>query len=379
MVIQYMDLFGLFGLDDLDKSLKMSKHIVFIDEAGNTGSRLIDEQPFLSMIGIGLPVDHIQNVLDYLDKLKSREKITRLHAKNLRDWRRHRLARELLEILMEEEMSLFVGICEKKYVISTFIEDDFFDPVFNDKCDNSWTHPNGKRERANIIFQCLSDEASNICAHLFHKGENGEEAYKLVLKCLKDTYLYDYLDGLRIAELEELIRELNCNLTEHSRKKGVLKSPNFFTMLGLLSKIEYHYRESINEEVGIVFDSSPQYDSSFITFFSLLKNAKSTLIYNSNLTIPNVYGYTHLKEFRCVSSESEPMLQIADVVITSINDLMRKLVDVNKPPLLEDSERFILWLIYQHWQEFNNRFCDYVMSNAQMKKIFDSLIKNAPD
>jgi len=373
-----MDLLGLFGLDDLDRSLKMSKHIVFIDEAGNTGSRLIDEQPFLSMIGIGLPVDNLQSVLTYLDKLKSREKITRLHAKKLCHWRRHKLARELLEMLMEEELSLFISICEKKYVIATFIENDFFDPVYNDKCDNSWTHPNGKSERANLIFQCLSDEVSNACAHFFHKGENGKEAYKLVLNCLKDTYLYDHLVGLRISELEEIIKEINSNPTEQSRRKGVSKSPNLFAMLGLLSKIEYYYREAINEEVGIVFDSSPQYDSSFLTFFSLLKNAKPSLMYNDK-AIPQVFGYTHLKELKCVSSESEPMLQIADVVITSINDLMRKLVSAKKPISLEDSERFILWLIYQHWQKFDNRFCDYVVSTAHMKKIWDTLVENAPD
>lgn len=355
----------------------MNRNIVYIDEAGNTGSRLIDVQLFLSMVCIGLPINNLANVSLFLDELKLRENIKILHAKNLRSWRRSRIAKELLEKLMEEQMSFFISINEKKYVISTFIENDFFDPVFNDNCDNSWTHPEGKRDRADLIFQNLSDDALNDCAHLFHKGDRGEQALILVRDCLEGTYLYEYLQGLRINELEEMIKEQNCNPSSYSDKKGVLMSPNFFSMLGLLSKIEYHYREAINEEVEIIFDSSPQFDSSFITFFSLLKNATPTYIYNSNLSIPNVYGYTHLNRFKCLKSSDEPLLQITDVIVTSINDLFQKIAREKEILELEDSERFLLWFIYQHWQNFDNRFCDYVVSTGVLKKFWDTLVKNA--
>jgi len=262
-------------------------------------------------------------------------------------------------------------------VIATYVDDDFLDPAFNDRCDNSWTHPTGKRDRADLIFQCLSDEAGDACGHFFHKGEDGTKAFGLVLECLKGTPLFEPMAGLRIDELESLIKDLNCNPTEHSLKRGVLKSPNFFTMLGLLGKIEYHYREVINAEAEVVFDSSPQYDSSFTAFFSLMKKAKPTVL-DFGKEIPQVFGYTHLKEFRCESSEANPILQIADVVITSINDLMHKLSLASAPPVLEDSERFLLWMIFQHWQQFDNRFCDYVMSNQQHRRIWETLVTNAP-
>ena len=356
----------------------MSGNIVYIDEAGNTGSRLIDDQPFLTMVCIGLPMNNLANVTAFLDDLKKKEKIQILHAKNLRGWRRPRIAKELLEMLMEKQMNFFIGINEKKYVIATFIEDDFFDPVFNSNCDNSWTHPDGKRDRADLIFQHLSDEAFKECAYFFHKGERADEALVLVQNCLAGTYLQEHLKGLRINELEEIIKDQNCNSTNYTEKKGVLKSPNFFSMLGLLSKIEYHYREGINEDVEVIFDSSPQFDNSFITFFSLLKNATPTYVYNSNLSIPNVYGYTHLNRFRCLKSSDEPMLQITDVIVTSINDLVRKIAREKELQELEDSERFLLWFIYQQWHKFDNRFCDYVVSTEVLKKIWDTLVKNAP-
>jgi len=355
------------------------KHKIFIDEAGNTGSRLIDSQPFLSMVAIGLPENRLTHIISALEAMRKRERIAgELHAKSLRDWRRTRIARELLEVLMKEEMSLFLGICEKHFVISTFIDDDFLDPAYNDKCDNSFTWPFGKRERASLIHSKLSEEAAQACSNFFQKGEGAESALALVIECLKGTPLHELMLGVKINELEETIRDLNCNPTEHSMKRGVLKSPNFFTIMGMFSKIEYHYRFGLVADAEIIFDSSPQYDSSFISFFDLLKKANPSIL-GIGREIPHIFGYESVKQLKCESSSSEPILQIADVIATSINDLMTKLAASPEPPYLVDDEIFLIWLIFQHWHEFDDRFCDYVMSDFMFKRMWGTIVANTPE
>ena len=169
----------------------MTKHTVYIDESGNTGANFLDEdQPILVLLGIGIPHGSMSEILLRLDEVKNAFGYSidhEIHAKNITKKTRESLCQEVLNLLMERNFSLFVSISEKKYVLASLVYDNFFDPVYNDNCDVTWTNPSPlKPLRADFIYDCLSEDAWKACGQAFRNGDQMQESYKLLLGDIKD-------------------------------------------------------------------------------------------------------------------------------------------------------------------------------------------------
>lgn len=355
----------------------MKRSTVYIDESGNTGSNLLDtQQPIFTLIGVGIVHDHMVDILKRIDEIKAIHKIpmkNELHAKNLRSHRRDHITKDIIDILIEHKTIFFILIVEKRFTIASSIDNDFFDPVYNDRCDNSWTFPNGKNERANFLYVCLSEEAMNACGISFCTGENLRDAYQLVLRDIEGKHhepnLHYILQGaeLHLNQLSKTIQDANTSAEPIDLRHKVLKSPNLFSFCDLLNKIENFYRNN-GFIVDVVFDSAHQYNASFSQFFEKLKTAeKSSLILEGS--IPRLFGYESMKTFETIESKESAFLQITDMIATSINNLIRKISEDNGSNEYSEYDCFLLRFIFTFNSIFGDQFISFVVSDKILDKI----------
>jgi Protein of unknown function (DUF3800) len=352
---------------------------VFLNESGNTGSNLLDvNQPVFTFVGVGIKNNRIHEIAERINELKSKYNIRseELKAKDIFRRNKDGIIREVAELLMGREFQLFINIAEKRFVIASFIESDFFDLAFNDRCDNSWTHPVDDRNlNSNFFFKHLSDQAITACGNFFSTGLNIEEAFWLVHRDIQDKEykipLAEILLGAK-AHLEDLSRITRQVVSEDT----TIHAPNYFTFCDLINKIE-HYYLNINGDSLLQFDSSSQFNTSFIRIYSALKNASPSAIIAPD-RIPFIAGYEAIKGMNVVDSKDSVLIQCADLLATAINRVMHKILKYSSEAELSDTELFILVLIFFHWKDFGDLFCSYVCSGELLYKMFLTLQRNVP-
>lgn len=359
----------------------MGKATVFMDESGNTGSNLLDpEQQIFTFVGIGIDNDEMVPILIELEKIKIKYGIPpnhRIHAKNLRPHRRALLTREIFDLLMKHHFIFFLSLVEKKFTIATYVDNDFYDPVYNDLCDNSWTYPHDKNERANFFYDHLSEEAMIACGKAFSTGQNMRETYELVRNSIEGKNykldLFSILEGAKphLEDLGNAIISINDGNESLNLAKGVAQSPNFFSFCGLLNKIENYYSKT-GSSAELVFDSSRQFNISFLEFFKKLRDAEKT-IFQFGERLPQILGYQSIHYFMYEKSQNSVFLQLADLIATSVKDVIQKIYWDTGDEHYSEFESFILFFIHEGWQRFDDQFFDFIMSTSLTKKMVTTL------
>lgn len=368
-------------------NMDIKKYSVFMDESGNSGSNFLDlQQPIFSLIGLGINDDRMVDIINEIDKIRKKYKVMkghRLHAKRMNVDRREKMTREIIEMLMTKEFSLFFSIIEKKYLISTYIDSDLYDPYYNDNCDNTWTYPGIKHnERANFFYNNIKEDTIVACGKAFQTGEDLKIAFELIKRDIHgkkyEIDLYDILCGAErhLEDLADTISYLNSGNDEMAPKSGVAQSPNLISFCGLLSKIEYFHSMIEGSKVKLVFDHSRQFNLSFSNFFDKLKNAKKISI-KSEDKYPSVMGYDHIESFNFEKSENSIFLQLADLIATAIMKVTQKVLNDKKNQNYSEFELYILFIIFSHWFEFKNLFCDILIPNSGFLKVFKILDKES--
>lgn len=360
----------------------MKKYTVYIDESGNTGSNLLDfSQPIFTFVGIGIDHENMIPILLSLDQIKTRFRLPKdhaLHAKKLTQKTREKLSREILELLIQYRFDFFYSVVEKKFTIATYVDSEFFDPVYNDKCDNSWTLPSHKHnERADFFYNNLTEQAFLACGKAFQTGEGVKEAYELVNESIKgkkwDLDLYDIIQGAE-SHLEKLASDLssfNSSNAELGIPAGVAQSPNFFTFCGLINKIEYFYSIRENSSVHLVFDSAAQFNAAFLKFFERFRDAEK-MVFHFKGKVPRIFGFENVRSFTDESRKNSAFLQMSDIVATAIKDVVQKVYLDDGTQHYSEVECFILFLTIGHWEKFEDRFCDFIVSSQLLKKLYST-------
>ena len=362
----------------------MTKHTVYMDESGNTGANFLDEtQPILVLIAMGVPHGSMTNILLRLDEVKNEYGYSvdhAIHAKNIDKRIRASLCQEVLNLLIEHDFSLFVSVSDKKYVLATLVYDNFFDPVYNDHCDATWTHPSPlKPLRAEFIYNCLSDDAWQACGQAFRNGDHMQEAYDLVLDDIKnktcDIDLYPILQGAKVH-----INKLATTIASSAKADpnigapaGVSNSPNFIAFCGLTNKIEQYY-SALGHRVTITFDHSRQFTGSFSHIFKHLRDAKS-IQFEMPGEIPLQLGYDSLNRFDADRSRQNSFLQLSDLVATSLMDCLLR---AYRGDALSLDEALLLFFLMEYRDNFRERYSDFLVSSSFVRRI-DFSIRSTAD
>lgn len=357
----------------------MSEYTIFMDESGNTGSNYLDfTQPIFTFSGIGIEHQKMASLEKETLRLKSKHRIpqnTEIHAKNLFKRQKERAIRDFLELLMYHEFMLFFSIVEKKFAIATFIDSEFFDPIHNDKCDNTWTHPSPKmNERSNFFYDHVSEEAILACGKAFRSGDGMRQAYELVRRDIKgkqyEIDLYDILGGVEahLEEIAELISSLCSSDIEIGVPMGSVNTPNFICFSELTQKIDDFYSCVETNSIRLVFDASNEYNNIFKFIVErLISSGKHITIFSSGSM--RTLGFNCIERFDCEDSKNNIFLQLSDLVATSIRNVIQKVCFDSGIYQYSELESLILHMIYSHKEEFENTFCNLLISDCLGAKI----------
>lgn len=361
----------------------MDKYSIYLDESGNTGSDFLNlTQPIFTFVGIGINHNNMARIINGVEDVKirhNRRLDQPLHAKKINDKTRNLISKEIFDLLIKNKSNLFISISEKKFVIATYIDSDFFDPVYNSKCDNTWTHPSPEmNKRSNFLYENISDETFAVCGSAFRDGNDIKKAYELVRADIKNKKyeidLYDILIGVEpnLDDLAEVIKTQNSSANILGASAGVLQSPNFFSFCALINKVEQLYSKIGVNNIELVFDSSIQFNRAFLNIFDKLKNAEKTTVQFKD-SFPLIFGYESLDKFRYENAKSNIFLQISDIVATSIKNVVQKIYIDNGTSKYNDFETFILYFLTSYFREFGDTFCSFVIPDSLGAKMINIL------
>lgn len=112
----------------------------FIDESGNSGDNLLDEQKYFSMASVGIKQDVIHNLefelKETLNKIPT-AKIGDLKTQKTIGTKNEPYLKKLIDIMLSNGVDIQGYILEKKFMICGRIVEELLDPLYNSKTNNS--------------------------------------------------------------------------------------------------------------------------------------------------------------------------------------------------------------------------------------------------
>lgn len=356
---------------------------VYIDESGNTGDNLIDEnQKFFTLAGVGVTQKQI-NILqeELLEIFKDRKSENELKTRDIIGGKWEPKLIDTFNLLMEHKFLPFILFIEKKYMIAGKIVENFFDPVYNNKTNNQWTHPLIIKDKvANYFYDNLSDDTINKAATAFRECDKSKvnEVYQLIKHNIEEGCNIEEVKLLTGVEnhLDSLCEDMKgaeLSFKQDIGKGGVLNSPNYTSFLVLLEKIDGYF-SCVNKSVSIIFDSASQYNEAYIKLFNTLAKTPREIIETEKGNI--IFGIENVKEFSVATFEDDSGVQLADILATSVQHIMQKIILDDGTQSFTEFENFMTVLIYRFF-DLNCMSC--VMSHSSFMKYHkrvDSLAKS---
>ncbi len=304
----------------LDKSKMYS---TFVDEAGNTGFNIWDnEQPFFVIVGVTVSEDKQIEITKCITNEWNSYKLPSEKELKTKNWiksnlhRRNSLAR-MLQCIIDLSSHIHVVVMEKRYMIAAKIVDDLLDPAYNDTVDNAvlWI-PKWKVAYANYFYQAIKNKLSTIgecmqtptLPHL-------KKAVNLILKNNIAPEVRCMIKGVipHIAELAEDSEDMHDN---KGLNINIMRSPNYTTFAALGFKIV----DSLNTEgikTKISFDDARMCNKEFKGLYDTLSGIKENPFILKRIGINSWKNV--ITDFTTAKSDVTPCIQAADIIATSIN------------------------------------------------------------
>jgi hypothetical protein len=336
------------------------KHLVFIDESGSAGSNLLDNQPVFAIVGIAVREKMVQPITDAIGELKNQfgvdSKLEIKGAELIRS-KGNALMRQISELVLAEGLPIVAVVVERRFMITALLVDDFFDPVYNDRVGNEWTYPTPIKSRlANHFFNHLSNNTINLVGRALTSG-NQNAIEQVISSVERDLDAFRILDGLDIVatiqgaknHVESLSQVIQAITRRRSNlpirtAKGTIKSPNVPAFFDLIMRVEFLYESIPNVDVELIFDSSSQFNQSFSDLVTAgITSGPTKLIFPDY--IPLTFGFQSVKSFSIASSDSSPLLQLADFYATGIRRTFDLCLLQNQPDTLNAAGQFYLGFI----------------------------------
>jgi hypothetical protein len=232
-------------------------------------------------------------------------------------------------LILSEGLPIIGVIIERKFMTCGLIVETFFDPVYNELVDNKWTYPiQIKLDITNYFYDHLSPSTVRFAAQAVINADVAELERLLNLvraeissnPIIDDLNLVETMEGARkfIPELSKVIKHVH-NIKEPNMHmpRGTLKAPNVTSFFDLLHRIEHLYSNHPEVVVGLVFDSSSQFDRPFREIYELLKRAGPAKMELPGHT-PLTFGFERITSFEVRDSTTTPLLQCADFFATGL-------------------------------------------------------------
>jgi hypothetical protein len=309
----------------------------YIDESGNSGKNLLDlEQPFFTLGAVLLDDSKLNEATKFISKIPNdlKNEQGEIKGNNIACYNQSLAIEFLSEFLPKNADMFFFSVLEKKFMIAGQIVENFFDYVYNDNTDESWTYKSEiKINLANFFYDKLSDNTIfNVHkAFLSANTIDLQNSFKEIMNEIQNVkYNFDVASIMNGAE--KYLDELAYSLMETNKKntiargipKNTISTPNVTTFFELINRIE-NYLSECNTKSKLIFDNSEQYNKVFKELLCKMVNAprkKVALSYNECIQ----FGFKSLVDFVFEDSKQYVGLQIVDFLASIINHIFSKII-----------------------------------------------------
>jgi hypothetical protein len=326
----------------------------YCDESGNTGANLLDrQQPFLIVGGWIVPesVDGTakQHIKEYANSLKPAP--LELHGARLLKTRSGlNCALGVIHGLCELHCLPVVQISEKRYFLAGRVIDIFLAPESNplipDTFDFTYTR---KTELADKVY-ALPDSLLEEFSRAFQSLDKSLLASSIrniatALSLRLETTLADLIMG-SLPHVDAMIDELNAGRAR--LPPNTLEAPNLAAFHMFYQNLEELGRIGHVQRISIIHDDSPKYAGIMRAWLEAFRDTRKTVVRASPWR--NIYfGLESVKGVVFADSKTEPLLQAADVLVSSMN---RYATDVYKgersPDRLIEIAQLLLSQLHQY-------------------------------
>jgi hypothetical protein len=309
----------------------------YLDESGNTGKNLLDaNQPFFTLGAVLIDDSNLSEVENRFSSIpvNLRDEQGEIKGNNI-VYYDEVLALELVaEFLPQCANMFFFSVLEKKFMIAAQIVDNYFDYVYNDQTDVTWTYKNSKKiDLANFFYDKLSIETLTNAhnAFLSKSIQQINFSFNQITNEIKEVK-NDFDVASLMNGAEKHLQPLTDNLTAVNKKhtlargvpKNTLSTPNVTTYFELIGRIEIYLAEKELPSI-LIFDNSEQYNIIFKELLDKMIKAPRKKIAISESEFLQ-FGFTHLIEYRIEESNLSVGLQFADILSSTVNHVFTKIL-----------------------------------------------------
>ena len=300
----------------------MDKFTLFIDEAGNTGSRYLDDnQPFLVLAGWIIEDSKIEKLSKSIETLERDYSSTtyELKGKNLIKYARgQRFILKIIKSISSFGGLPFIFLVEKRYMVCAKIVETYLDPKFNDR---AYIREQYDLEFRQTVAQQIYDTKSNLI-------EKFADAYKTRNSGLIRELNIEFVNEFKSLGLTELsgkflgaydkIKEqmdIEFEVFEKNRNLDTLNIPMLVAM--------FQYVENyLPSPIKIIHDNTDTFKDAFFRVYSILNNGSEGFIQFDN-GYKQFFGLKSIYHFSLEDSKSLPLLRAADYAAASAYEYLK--------------------------------------------------------
>lgn len=351
---------------------------IYIDEAGNTGADiLIKDQPVFVLAGVMLNGNQEKVVLQKMDEqfnlYKEKEECEIKGSSWSKTARKAFALQAIIEEVLAQNGNIAVVIVEKRFMAGAMVIDNFFDYVYNDIKDVKWVNDRTiKVQGANYYYDRISDELASKIWNLFRTPQSSDCFLQIVDELISITDNREYCSLLQGSKphIEELIKDLYNNTALNQVSTKCMRAPNFSAFNQLINMlIPICYED--NTETKLIIDEQRQFEKSYKSLFDIFSNIEKPFISTGLEQNDVIYSWRGIvTDMSMANSKINKGLQLADIVASSINNLMLKSQKYNTSKFLP-LDLFNIGLL--HVLDSNCKTVHYVVSKQFFKKYLDAV------
>ncbi|MBI1211805.1 MAG: hypothetical protein GC190_10115 [Alphaproteobacteria bacterium] len=327
----------------------------YVDETGNTGHNLFDEdQPDFYTAALITKGDFDVAFGSPTSAIATRLGTLSLHGKELGLKKLESVAPEILRLLHAANATFFVSRVEKRYLLTTKAFDSLFDSGENAAV--AWHHYNLRPLKIALAFRMahlLDDETSRAFWACILEPDKDKALEMLKCVCMR---LLSNLDRLPGEGWREIFRRglewardhpesIQIHMDRRSARQGHF--PNLVAFANLLEGLEDHSRRVKRRVARITHDTQSEFEQTLAAWHDLLSNASPEEIKWAGEThsMQRVAG----SEFEVKADETSAGLQIVDIVLWLYRQYLKE-----KP--LSPGCKAILTYVFEHGWESDFSF-----------------------
>ncbi len=293
---------------------------VFCDESGNTGINLVDpQQPILVVGGWVVPATKSNQANELVARLM-KPTIDELHGiKLLRTSKGRKIILKLILGLCELNCLPVSVVAEKRYILAYTILDTFLDPGSNPRSPRDYDfNASNKLELADIMYE-LPDTILLEFARAYKTLDrelllDSLRKVNTALSLRLHTTLADMLMGC-LPYIDNLIKD---NISDRSLlPANTMIAPNSSAFVRFFQYLEELGRMGNSGQISITHDNNEEFKEAFQNILAVYRDSEENVVHlapRKNL----YYGFKSVKYLRFADSKNEPLLQAADVLVSSI-------------------------------------------------------------